>query len=202
MKPRAVRQHLPRATVRNGQSWKPQPVGAGLQGKSCYLLVLLGAMPEAWWHLVHLWMKGSPKSRHRCGSVKHSDLSSLLPQKPGSTYLLFFKMQTQGSKTSQSQKKAPCLEIKSLLPRIQSSQTSELDAILLLRKMRWSASQLGFSSWYRQAHGAEVYRLCHSPPMASNRTNFSPGPLLAGCVGRQMPGQVEGNCYSTPPPLA
>lgn len=54
-------------------------------------------------------------------------------------YLLVSKMQTQDSKTSQSQKKkkAPCLEIrKALLPRIQSSQTSELDDILLLRKIR------------------------------------------------------------------
>lgn len=29
------------------------------------LLVLLVAMPEAWWHLVHLSMKISPKSMHR-----------------------------------------------------------------------------------------------------------------------------------------
>lgn len=29
------------------------------------LLVLLVAMPEAWWHLVHLSMKVSPKSMHR-----------------------------------------------------------------------------------------------------------------------------------------
>lgn len=27
--------------------------------------VLLVAMPEAWWHLVHLSMKVSPKSMHR-----------------------------------------------------------------------------------------------------------------------------------------
>lgn len=75
---------------------------------------------------------------HHWVSVKHSDLSSFLLQEPGSMYLLVSKMQTQDSKTSQSQKKkAPCLEIrKALLPRIQSSQTSELDDILLLRKIR------------------------------------------------------------------
>lgn len=37
--------------------------------------------------------------------------------------------------------------------------------------MGWSAPHLGFSSWYTQAHGAEVYRP-GSPPTASNRTMF------------------------------
>lgn len=55
-----------------------ETAGTGVRAarqKSCYLLVLFMAMPEAWRYLVYLWVKLSPKNMHHCGSVKYSDIS-------------------------------------------------------------------------------------------------------------------------------
>lgn len=72
------------------------------------LLVLLVAMPEAWWHLVHL--SRFPRKACIAGSVKHSDSLSLLLKKPGSTYLLFSKCRPKATRLLKAKKRLPALK--------------------------------------------------------------------------------------------
>lgn len=150
-----IQQHLVWTTIRNCQYWKQQTLASGLQGK---MLLFAGLVHGHAWSLVVssiLVNEGFPQ--------KHASLwlSKTL------TCLLFFcwsldpwtcsalKCRPETADFSK-QKKVPCLEIrKALLPGIPSSQISELQDILF-GKIRWSASHLGFSSWYKQAQVAEV----------------------------------------------
>lgn len=176
----------------NSKHW-----GQGCKAKCWYLPALLMAIPEAWCYLVYLWMEGFPQNACIAVPVKDSDLSSLLLQKPGSMYLLFSEMEAQDSKTSQSQKRLLALKWGGSSSQIHSSQTSELDdIILILKNIRWSASHLGFSSWYK-------YKKLRSTDcvtnMTFNRSNSGPVPLLF-LQGIKCQAIAEGKWYSDSSP--
>lgn len=113
------------ASVSNCQSWNRQWGRAARQ--KAVLLVLLS---------VHAWSLVAPGTLVNEGFPKHAPLAQwnilthcLCCRKPGSTYLLFSKCRPKVTRLLKAKEKAAFGKI--LLPRIQSSQISELDATLL-----------------------------------------------------------------------
>lgn len=161
-------------------------VFAGLAHGHAWSLVLSGILVNG---------RFPPKHMHRCSSKRFWLVFSSFAE-AWIMHLLFSEMEAQDSKTSQSQKRLLALKWGGSSSQIHSSQTSELDDILLLKNIRWSASHLGFSSWYK--HKKLRSTDCFTN-MTFNRSNSGPVPLLF-LQGIKCQAIAEGEWYSDSSP--